>query len=154
MTAHRQITHDLDFDDLPVGGYSWLDAQGNPISDELEEFATAPIAGVQVCLKDAAGVEVARTMTDVRGGYHFEDLPVGDYTVVFIAPSDEATAPGSMTSNRETGGTSTTNDVSVDVHLDHGLLPTPIQTWTGALPFGRAGSGRGPGVLSVAGTLG
>src|SRR5690606_39647604 len=44
------------------------------------------LAGVQMRLLDAAGREIARTVTDAEGRYRFEGLVPGTYSVVQLQP--------------------------------------------------------------------
>ncbi len=100
-----------------IGDYTWIDANKNGIQDEGE----TPIAGVVVTLFDASGTEVARTTTDVKGYYHFDDLPAGDYSLQFGEVSG-------YTRTSAAQGTDTTVDSDADqatgrtvvIHLDKG----------------------------------
>ncbi|MFK4788161.1 SdrD B-like domain-containing protein, partial [Microbacterium sp. ZW T5_56] len=76
--------HSIDFGFVPklvsVGDYVWLDADADGIQDAGEK----PVAGAEVILYDANGVEVARTTTDANGFYAFGDLEANaEYTIVF-----------------------------------------------------------------------
>ena len=42
--------------------------------------------GVEVKLLDASGAVVATTTTDADGNYTFDEVPVGDYTIMGVAP--------------------------------------------------------------------
>ncbi|MFK4790087.1 SdrD B-like domain-containing protein, partial [Microbacterium sp. ZW T5_56] len=65
---------------VSVGDYLWLDADRDGIQDAGEK----PVAGAEVILYDAEGVEIARTTTDQDGYYAFPDLTAGaDYSIQF-----------------------------------------------------------------------
>jgi hypothetical protein len=66
-----------------IGDYVWDDTNHNGIQDEGEDG----LDGVAVGLYTSAGVLVASTTTDQDGHYGFEDVPPGDYYLVFTAPS-------------------------------------------------------------------
>jgi len=60
-----------------------VDIDGDCILDEDEQT----LAGVTIRLLDATGNEVARTTTDARGEYSFENLRPGRYQVVEVQPA-------------------------------------------------------------------
>jgi hypothetical protein len=133
-------------DELPLGHVAWVDSDGNELlgSDSSSTASTGyPMAGVQVSLRDGSGAEIARTLTDRRGNYVFDDLPMGQYTVVFTAPSSEITDIAERSAV-------ITPPAPIDVMLDEGFALTPIQTWT----VSPTGWGDRASVLRVAGTLG
>ncbi|WP_373319408.1 SdrD B-like domain-containing protein, partial [Staphylococcus americanisciuri] len=78
------LTIDSGFHKKPVklGDYVWEDTNRDGIQDPDEKG----ISGVTVILKDDQGNEIGRTTTDENGGYVFEDLEPGDYTVEFETP--------------------------------------------------------------------
>jgi SdrD B-like domain len=143
-------------DELPLGRVTWLDGNGNALSDA--EIASSPLAGVQVSLRDESGAEVARTITDARGNYLFDDLMMGQYTVVFTAPSSVIAAAGlrDVTSSRVNRSARSARAASsvlsavVPVDLEEPIPTTAIQTWS-VTP---TGWGDRASVLRVAGTLG
>jgi hypothetical protein len=153
---------ELTGDELPLGRVTWLDANGNALSEA--EIASSPLAGVSVSLRDESGVELARTVTDARGNYLFDDVPMGQYTVVFTAPSSVIAAAG--LSDVETFGlrgrssqlglarsarsASATLSAAVPIDFDEAIPSTSIQTWS-VTP---SGWGDRASVLRVAGTLG
>jgi SdrD B-like domain len=95
--------------DLPVATVRWVDEAG---ADVLEPAQHAPRAGLRVSLRTRTGGECAQTTTDQNGAYHFDDVPAGDYVVIFTLPSVKN--PGTAT--------------------EHSALPA-VQSWT------RRGSG-------------
>jgi hypothetical protein len=146
-------------DDLPLGRVTWLDCNGNALSEA--EIASSPLAGVSVSLRDESGAELARTVTDARGNYLFDDLPMGQYTVVFTAPSSVIAAgpPKNLASNgsparggltRPGRSASALLSAAVPIDLDEAIPTTTIQTWSVA----PTGWGDQASVLRVAGTLG
>ena len=69
---------------VSIGGRVWWDADRNGLRGAGE----APVAGVPVSLLDGAGAELARTVTDRNGHYHFVDLtPGGGYGLRFARPA-------------------------------------------------------------------
>ena len=72
-----------------VGNYVWLDEN----SDGLQDVGEPGLAGVRVMLKDAIGSVVSNRITDERGGYMFDRLDPGRYTVEI----DESTLPVGVT---------------------------------------------------------
>lgn len=150
--AHEVISGE----ELPLGRVTWLDFEGTALSDT--EIARSPMAGVSVSLRDESGLELARTVTDARGNYLFDDVPIGQYTVVFTAPSSVIAATGlpGTTANGPSGPTRAARSASamlsaaVPIDFDEAIPSTPIQTWS-VTP---AGWGDRASVLRVAGTLG
>jgi hypothetical protein len=103
---------------VPSGAFSWQDADGVELRDPIEH----PIAGVRVSLRDEFGDEIARTSTDDSGRYQFDELPVGQYTVVFTAPNAAISQLSEQARLEQLMAPS-----------EH-LAPTPIQTWTASRP--------------------
>ncbi|MGL5928747.1 MAG: SdrD B-like domain-containing protein [Dermatophilaceae bacterium] len=69
---------------VSIGDYAWVDVDG----DGQQDSGEPPLAGVQVRLLDAGGVEVATTTTDAAGFYSFVDLvPDAAYTLEFTPPA-------------------------------------------------------------------
>lgn len=65
-----------------VAGVAWVDANGNGGRDQGDP----PLGGVTVTLKDAAGQHVG-TMTTGGGGYAFDNLSTGFYTLHATTPA-------------------------------------------------------------------
>jgi len=65
-----------------VGNFVWFDADGDGFQDPNE----VGISGVTVTLLDSAGNVVATTVTDGNGGYLFDDVEPGTYSVQFTSP--------------------------------------------------------------------
>jgi hypothetical protein len=72
--------------DLPVISSRWIDEDGH----ELTDLVDPAVAGLKVSLRNGNDVEIAQARTDSAGSYQFDDIPGGDYTVVFTAPSGAA----------------------------------------------------------------
>lgn len=74
---------------IPVASISGIvfadNAPENGIRDEGNE---AGVAGVDVELVNDQGITIAQTTTVAEGGYSFNDLLAGNYTVRFLAPED------------------------------------------------------------------
>lgn len=82
---------EADTRDASLGGTVWRDASREGLRSEGEPGMT----GVTVELLDAGGAVLATATTGARGGYVFENLSAGDYSVRFIAPDgSEFTTPG------------------------------------------------------------
>lgn len=82
-----------------IGDYVWTDTNNNGIPDAGEPG----INGVTVTLRNTAGTVVGTTTTNSKGYYHFDNLPAGNYTEQFTAP---------------TGSTFTAQTAGTDVKLD------------------------------------
>jgi hypothetical protein len=67
-----------------VGSCVWEDMNANGVLDSNEP----PIFGVEVNLFTFEGVLYESTFTDITGFYQFDDLPLGDYFLEFVAPED------------------------------------------------------------------
>jgi hypothetical protein len=65
-----------------VGGYAWLDSNG----DNTQESGEAGMTNVPVTLFDAQGTVVSTTTTDTNGYYQFTGLQPGNYSVQFVPP--------------------------------------------------------------------
>ena len=89
---------------VSIAGRVWSDTLPNCILDPGE----APIAGVTVRLFDAAGNQVATTVTNAQGVYTFLNLRPGAYTV-------REGQPGGYFQGGQKAGSHGGNDSSVDV---------------------------------------
>ncbi|ETX14033.1 hypothetical protein OCH239_05180 [Roseivivax halodurans JCM 10272] len=92
---------------------------------EVSTFAEMPKAGVTVKLIDAAtGDVVAETVTDADGNYRFDDVPVGDYKIMGVAPDgteftiQNAGSDDSVDSDVDKNGLSDTFTVKKDQNTD------------------------------------
>jgi len=65
-----------------IGNYVWEDIDHDGQQDANEP----PVPGVTVNLKDANGVVIQTTVTDINGEYYFLSLPPGTYSVQFVIP--------------------------------------------------------------------
>ncbi|MGB0930351.1 MAG: SdrD B-like domain-containing protein, partial [Chitinophagales bacterium] len=70
-----------------LGNFVWNDLNG----DGQQDLGEPGVEGIFVHLYSADGVLLATTRTDENGFYIFEDLPAGDYYVVFDIPENYAT---------------------------------------------------------------
>lgn len=78
--------HGYDFCETPPGslwGHVFVDANRNVTFDEGE----TPIRGVSMRLLDSRGNVLAETQTGTDGGYHFANLPPGEYAISQQQPS-------------------------------------------------------------------
>jgi hypothetical protein len=104
--------------DLPVISSRWIDEDGH----ELTELVDPPVAGLHVSLRNASDDEIARATTDPAGSYQFDDIPGGDYTVVFTAPSG-------------VGRPSATRDPQPETYWPgDSAVPTPVHLWLNSSP--------------------
>jgi hypothetical protein len=129
-----------------LGDYVWYDTNHDGIQDTTEAAAS----DVGVALLNAGGQTIATATTNGSGKYHFDQLPAGDYTVKFTAPTGyqwttpTAGADTTVDSNVDASGTSEvihlgpsdpnlTNSVStdnvqalkIDRTIDAGLIVVP-----------------------------
>ncbi len=65
--------------DASIGDTVWEDLDEDGIQDPGE----TGVGGVTVTLYNCAGVQIAQTTTDLNGQYSFDNLPAGDYYVIF-----------------------------------------------------------------------
>ncbi|MBC7253606.1 MAG: hypothetical protein H5T72_06540 [Actinobacteria bacterium] len=73
-----------------VGGYKWLDLDGDGVADETEPG----LAGVTINLLDGGGVIIDTRVTTAGGFYLFCNLEPGTYAVEEVVPEGyEATSP-------------------------------------------------------------
>ena len=116
-----------------IGDRVWNDEDGNGV-DNGEPGAP----NVTVILKDASGVEVARTTTDANGNYRFTGLIPGTYTVDIEVPAGFNAATTSLT---VTVGEGEENlDVDFPLTLIPAPAPTPTPSTTVAKVLARTGS--------------
>jgi hypothetical protein len=116
---------------LPHGAVRWVDTAGHDVS----HVADASVAGIRVSLRNADDDEVARTITDDRGGYEFDELPIGDYSVVFTVPSGATAVPIGTTGVDEQARLR-------EAMMAHDRLePTPIHTYQAATAASAVGAG-------------
>ena len=116
-----------------IGDRVWYDEDGNG-ADNGEPGAP----NVTVILKDANGVELARTTTDSDGRYRFTGLIPGTYTVDIEVPAGYNAATTSMT---VTVGEGEENlDVDFPLTVPPAPTPTPTPSTTVAKVLARTGS--------------
>ena len=128
-------------DDPPasVGNYVWLDEN----SDGLQDVGEPGLAGVRVILKDAVGSVVSNRITDEQGGYMFDRLEPGRYTVEI----DESTLPAGVkqTDNPVLGGADLGNQTSpYSVDLSPGEVNITADF---GFVYGDPDGNQGPGAL-------
>ena len=99
-----------------IGDRVWNDKDGNGADN-----GEPGVPGVTVILKDANGVEVARTTTDANGNYRFTGLVPGTYTVDIEVPAGFNAATTSMTVTVGEGE----ENLDVDFPLTVPPAPTP-----------------------------
>ena len=112
-----------------IGDRVWNDADGNGADN-----GEPGVPGVTVILKDANGVEVARTTTDANGNYRFTGLVPGTYTVDIEVPAGFNAATTSMTVTVGEG------EEKLDVDFPLTVIPTPTPATTVAKVLARTGS--------------
>ena len=96
-SATITVTNDTDDLTIDAGMYTpvtlgdrvWEDINANGIFDG----ADAGLSGVTVQLRDSGGTVIATDTTDGSGLYAFTDLAPGDYSVVFVPPTDYFVSP-------------------------------------------------------------
>ncbi|MCC6434629.1 MAG: DUF11 domain-containing protein, partial [Acidimicrobiales bacterium] len=72
-----------------LGDLVWFDADG----DGLQDGGELPAPGVTARLRDLQGTQLATTVTDADGRYHFTGLWPGTYQVCFERPADDWFSP-------------------------------------------------------------
>jgi uncharacterized repeat protein (TIGR01451 family) len=86
-----------------IGDYVFLDKDGS----NTQTAGDAPIAGVKVYLLNATGTKIDSTTTSIVGQYLFSNLPLGTYSVQFVAPAGStfvtATQGGDPTKDSDAG---------------------------------------------------
>ena len=112
-----------------IGDRVWNDADGNGADN-----GEPGVPNVTVILKDANGVEVARTTTDANGNYRFAGLVPGTYTVDMEVPAGFNAATTSMTVTVGEG------EENLDVDFPLTVIPTPTPATTVAKVLARTGS--------------
>ena len=112
-----------------IGDRVWNDADGNGADN-----GEPGVPNVTVILKDANGVEVARTTTDANGNYRFTGLVPGTYTVDIEVPAGFNAATTSMTVTVGEG------EEKLDVDFPLTVIPTPTPATTVAKLLARTGS--------------
>ena len=75
-----------------LGDRVWRDVDGDGVAEDGEPG----IVGVRVELLDADGVALAATTTGPDGIYHFSDIPVGTYQVLFTTPAGHVPTPSGV----------------------------------------------------------
>lgn len=65
-----------------LGDFTWEDINRNGLQDDFEP----PLMGLRVRLKNADGVVIDSTTTDINGFYSFLGLEAGTYSVQFVGP--------------------------------------------------------------------
>ena len=112
-----------------IGDRVWNDADGNGADN-----GEPGVPNVTVILKDANGVEVARTTTDANGNYRFTGLVPGTYTVDIEVPAGFNAATTSMTVTVGEG------EENLDVDFPLTVIPAPTPATTVAKVLARTGS--------------
>ncbi len=112
-----------------IGDRVWNDADGNGADN-----GEPGVPNVTVILKDANGVEVARTTTDANGNYRFTGLVPGTYTVDIEVPAGFNAATTSMTVTVGEG------EEKLDVDFPLTVIPSPTPATTVAKVLARTGS--------------
>ena len=112
-----------------IGDRVWNDADGNGADN-----GEPGVPNVTVILKDANGVEVARTTTDANGNYRFAGLIPGTYTVDIEVPAGYNAATTSMTVTVGEG------EENLDVDFPLTVPPAPTPATTVAKVLARTGS--------------
>ena len=112
-----------------IGDRVWNDADGNGADN-----GESGVPNVTVILKDANGVEVARTTTDANGNYRFAGLVPGTYTVDIEVPAGFNAATTSMTVTVGEG------EENLDVDFPLTVIPAPTPATTVAKVLARTGS--------------
>ena len=118
-----------------IGDRVWYDEDGNG-ADNGEPGAS----NVTVILKDASGVEVARTTTDANGNYRFAGLIPGTYTVDIEVPAGFNAVTTSMTVTVGEGEENLDVDFPLTLIPAPTPAPTPTPSTTVAKVLARTGS--------------
>ncbi len=92
--------------------------------DQTEVVSEPTKAGVTIKLLDLDGNVVATTQTDAEGNYKFDDVPVGDYKIMGVAPDgteftiQDAGSDDSIDSDVDANGMSSVISVTADSETD------------------------------------
>jgi uncharacterized surface anchored protein len=92
-----------------IGDRVWHDVNANGIQDAGEPN----ISGVTVTATGPNGYSETRT-TDANGAYSFTNLPAGDYTVTFTAPSGYVASPTAVGTDRSVDSNGLTSTVTIN----------------------------------------
>jgi fimbrial isopeptide formation D2 family protein/uncharacterized repeat protein (TIGR01451 family) len=124
--GENDLTYDLGiYRPGSIGDFVWNDLDHDGIQDSGE----TGVPGVTVTLTDSSGT-VATTTTDADGGYLFDDLVPGTYTVTFSdLPAGYTTSPTGAGSNTavDSNGLTTTVPLAEGQHIptiDLGIYET------------------------------
>ena len=71
-----------------ISGRVWFDSNGNGVQDSTEAAA----AGLTVVARDSSNQVVGTAITGTNGQYAFDNLPIGDYIVLFAPAGNAFTA--------------------------------------------------------------
>ncbi|MFK7903510.1 MAG: SdrD B-like domain-containing protein, partial [Chitinophagales bacterium] len=74
-----------------IGNLVFNDLNKNGLQDDLEKIIG--LQGINVRLVNTDMGEIATDLTDVNGNYSFDDVPAGDYFLVFDIPENFAASP-------------------------------------------------------------
>ena len=87
-----------------IGDYVWLDN-----GDNVQGTGDSPIKDLKVYLLNATGTKIDSTFTGTDGKYLFSNLPLGTYSVQFVAPAGQ-----SFVTANQGGNTALDSDAGVD----------------------------------------
>lgn len=128
-SGERDSTNDAGYwQPASLGDYVWLDANADGVQDASEQG----IPGVTVYLLDQNGNRIDSTTTDGNGGYTFDDLLPGTYSVAFVPPAGLGVSPQDATGDAAdsdiddqsfTTPPTTLNAGDKDPTLDAGFFP-------------------------------
>ena len=114
-----------------IGDSVFIDNNG----DNVQDAGDSPIGGVKVYLLNNTGAKIDSTTTGTDGKYLFANLPLGTYSVQFVAPAGQTfVTPLSgtdLTKDSDAGANGTTAQVTLTVAnpnvltLDAGIKPIP-----------------------------
>jgi LPXTG-site transpeptidase (sortase) family protein len=111
VTVQSDLTVTADFGDVPLGGVGGNAITGVVFNDANSNGALnageQALAGVTVQLFDENNALIASTTTAANGGYAFNDLPAGIYTVVETNPPGYVSTTGDHVSVPLLSGTDT-----------------------------------------------
>ena len=69
-----------------IGDFVFLDNDGS----NTQTSGDSPVKGVKVYLLNSSGVKIDSTITGNDGKYLFSNLPLGTYSVQFVAPAGQS----------------------------------------------------------------